>query len=180
MKKLFLIAVLLVAAVAIQAQTKLMTVANGSVGVDSVGVGDTQNTYYYINGSSGTQNSRVHPNGTKASQPITQHEVAYVLLGGVHSLVTETDSLLLSFEVSIDNTAWIHVDLGIPSVTATGTSVITGGTGVQRFAVKDLAAYAIYKITSGTLLYPYYRVKMIHMKATGNIYPKAFVVLKQL
>lgn len=182
MKKLFLILTLLTVTFIGHSQNILVDItANGSVGIDSVGVGDVQYTYYYVTSEAiGTQNGWIHPKGTKAKKAITDYSIQYVLLGGAHSLVTNTDSLLMSLEGSVDNIHWFHIDLGTPDVQATGTSVVTYLYTASRFAVKDLTAYALYKPTTGTIAYPYYRVKCIHMKVTGNIYPQARVVLKHI
>jgi hypothetical protein len=183
MKKITIIfALLLFAVVGFSQSIIVKTVANGSVGVDSVGVGDAQYTYYYVQGSSGTQNSRVHPLGTKATQPIKDYEVAYVMLGGEHSLVTVSqDSLLMSVQGSVDNSTWFHINLGSSVTTAgTGSPTVTYLAASSHFGTSNLTGYALYVITAGAMVYPYYRLVCEHMKATGNIYPKAYFVFKHL
>jgi hypothetical protein len=174
MKKLALIFVILLAAsFTMQAQLLTMTLADGLVGVDSINGATT--TYYYLGGSSATQNSIVTPHGLKATRPITQYEIHSVMAGTAHSLVTASDSTAISFEVSYDNTNWFQ----FPKVPGTSIGTGAGAPTIYTYTTYALLRYVQWVPDAGTCIFPYARVKMVN-SAAGAKYPKAYIILKKL
>ena len=174
MKKLFLILTLVAFAFIVQSQPLLtLTLADGSVGVDSISGNTT--TYFYMNGSSGTQNTIVSPHGLKASKPVTQYEIHSIMAGTAHSLVTASDSTAISVDVSYDNTNWFPLAVYPTNSIGTGAGAAT----IYKYTTYALLRYVTWVPTAGTCVYPYLRVKMVN-STTGRKYPKAYVILKQL
>jgi hypothetical protein len=173
MKKVALFIAFVFAVFALQAQIVTLTLANGSVGVDSISGSST--TYFYANGSTGTQNSISSPHGLKATQPITQYELVSYFAGTAHSLVTASDSTAISWEVSYDNTNWLALTgTYAGQQIGTGTSALT----LHVFTTYALLRYGEWKPTT-PYVYPYVRCKMVN-SATGRKYPKAYVILRKL
>lgn len=173
MKKLLMLIPILLLAFTLQAQLVTLTMADGLVGVDSINGATT--TYYYANGSSGTQNSIVTPHGTAATNAITRYEIYAVMAGTAHSLVTASDSTAISVEVSLDNTNWFQLPVLPTTIVGTGTGAAT----IYTYTTYDLLKYVLWVPTLNTAAYPYLRVKMVN-SATGAKYPKAYVILKKL
>jgi hypothetical protein len=176
MKKLFLTISLLLAVSAIMAQAVLtLTLANGSKGVDSISGATT--TYYYANGSTGTQNGIASPHGLKASSPIQNYSIVAYSAGTAHSLVTASDSTAISWEVSFDNTNWFALTATYPTAAnAVGTG--GGASTLHVYTTYALLRYAQWIPTTG-YTYPYIRCKMVN-STTGRKYPAAYVILKRL
>ena len=152
MKKLFMIITLIAFAFAVQSQgTLVLTLANGLVGVDSISGATT--TYYYMGGSSGTQNSIVSPHGTKAAHPVTQYEIHSIMAGTAHSLVTASDSTAITVQVSYDNVNWFPLPV-LPT-----NSIGTGGGAptIYVYTTYALLRYVQWVPTAGTCIYPYLR-----------------------
>lgn len=173
MKKLFLIITLIAFGLAMQAQLTTLIMANGLLAVDSINGATT--TYYYAQGTSGTQNSIVTPHGTAATKQIDKHTIYAVMAGTAHSLVTASDSTAISVEVSLDNTNWFQLPVLPTTIVGTGSSANT----IYTFTSYDLLRYCLWVPSAGAATYPYLRVKMVN-SATGAKYPKAYVILKKL
>lgn len=173
MKKLFLILTLFAFAIAAQSQLVTLTMANGLLAVDSINGATT--TYYYCQGTSGTQNSIVTPHGTAATKAIDDYEIYAVMAGTAHSLVTASDSTAISVEVSLDNTNWFQLPVYPTTIVGTGGGAPT----IYTYTTYALLRYVLWVPTLNTAIYPYLRVKMVN-SAAGAKYPKAYVILRKL
>jgi uncharacterized protein YdeI (BOF family) len=156
-------------------QTLILTLANGSVGVDSISGSTT--TYFYANGQSGTTNSIASPCRLKAQNQvkIQGYEVSRFIAGTAHSLVTASDSTAITWEASVDNTNWFPVTVYPTNAIGTGG----GANTIYAYTTYALLRYALWVPTAGSMVYPYYRVKMVN-STTGRKYPGAWIILKKL
>lgn len=174
MKKIaFLLFFSLFAVMVSQAQLITVAVKAGAVGVDSV-TGNT-NTYFYLNGNTGTQNSVAGTNRVKATNPITQYEIHAIHAGKAHSAVSGSgDSTRITIEVSLDNTNWYQWEI-TPS-----QYIGNGMVDLSSYYFGTLTSgYGLWKPTAGTNIWPYLRVKYDN-DATGAAYPIVNVILKKL
>jgi hypothetical protein len=179
MKKLFILfAILMISAFAVQSQIAVFTLANQSKGVDSVSIAGT--TYFYLNGTSGTQNSIVTPHGTKAGGPITQYSIQALVCGSTAN-VTNTDSTYFQWQVSLDNVNWMILpELPDYYVVSGGTHAVT--TPVYQWAAHGHAAgesnFGYYTFTTNPC-FPYVRLKTVGT-STARTYITAYALLKKL
>ncbi len=178
MKKLFLIFALFLAGIAVQAQLLHLTVANPTY--DSVQ--DNVDTYFYVNGVSGTTNSTVGPCRVKASSAITQYCLKELVVGAKHGQVQGSgDSVHYQIQASLDNTNWFYLSEIPDQYAGTGTHALTTPTGIWSGLgiAADVKDYALYNFTDGQYCFPYYRI-FVNNDATGHKFISAYVVLKKL
>lgn len=172
MKKIIFALILMLIAGMTSAQILVMPIKAGAVGVDSVS-GNTD-TYFYLNGTTGTTNSIAGANRVKATNPITQYTIYGIQIGKTHSAVSGSgDSTRFTVEVSLDNTNWLQWQIT--------PSVISGGMidySSYYFGVLT-NGYSLYIPTTGTGSWPYMRVK-VDNDATGACYPRIYALLKKL
>ena len=174
MKKIaFILAFSLFAVIVAQAQLITVAVKAGAVGVDSV-TGNTD-TYFYLNGNTGTQNSVAGANRAKATNPITQYEIQAVHAGKAHSAVSGSgDSTRITIEVSLDNTNWYQWKIDANQYIGNGMKDLS-----SNYFGTLTSGYALWTPTAGTGIWPYLRVKFDN-DATGAAYPIVNVILKKL
>jgi hypothetical protein len=155
------------------AQSLVLELANGAVGVDSISGSST--TYFYANGTTGTQNSIATPHGTKATKPILGYQIESYSAGTAHSLVTASDSTAISWEVSYDNSNWFPLNSTYPSQSV-GTGA--GANTLHVYTTYALLRYAQW-VPTVKPVFPYVRCKMVN-STTGRKYPKAYLILKKI
>jgi len=178
MKKLALIFAFVIAVFAVQAQTILLTVANPVY--DSVQ--DNVNTYFYINGVSGTTNSTVGPCRVKATTAITQHCLKELVIGYTHGQVAGSgDSIHFQVQASLDNTNWFYLSELPDQFAGTGTTAFTTPTGIWSSLgiTGGLIEAGLYTFTDGAYCFPYYRV-LADNDATGHKFIHIYAILKKL
>jgi len=181
MKKLALILFCLGFAVAASAQLTTLKVSLGN-GTDSIQ--DNVNTYFYVNGVSGTTNSTLGINRVKATAPITAYGLKSILIGTVHAAVAGSgDSTRVYLQGSLDNTNWVAINM-VGTAGTDGTLTLSTGdmydysSGYYGTLDGTMAGH-IYYTDAQMPCYPYYRF-LFDNDATGHKFPFIYVTLKKL
>jgi type II secretory pathway pseudopilin PulG len=163
MKKLLSLIAIMIIAIGVSAQIKVIQIAKGAAGVDSLNGAQTKYYYLKLNGAF----------TTAASYPMNEYYLyAFGATTTRSTTVTGTDSCQITFEVSHDNTNWVKF---------TGTTPKTIGGGVYTI-LPDMVTTttnggAVFQPTS--CYYPYVRVKFQHYKASCTMFPQCWVILKK-
>jgi hypothetical protein len=177
-KVLIFFAMLIFSAFATQAQTILLTVADPVY--DSVQ--DNVDTYFYLQGVSGTTNSTAGPHRIKAVKPITGYCLKELVVGYTHGQVQGSgDSIHFQVQASLDNSVWFYLSELPDQFAGTGTTAFTTPTGIWSSLgiTAGLVETGLYTFTDGAYCFPYYRIKADN-DATGHKLIHAYAILKQL
>ncbi len=152
-----------------------------TAGTDSIQ--NNVDTYFYLNGKSGTTNSTLGANRVKATSPITEYGIKAIQFGTVHGAVAGSgDTTRITIEVSLDNTNW-NAWLPIGTGGTLGTLVTSGGMfdySSNYFGTLAGTAYAMIHFSETQIpCWPYVRFKFDN-DATGRKFPICRVTLKKL
>lgn len=183
MKKILIgicMALALVVSIPVISHAQLLTLAVTN-GTDSIQ--DNVDTYFYLNGVSGTTNSTLGANRVKATSPITQYGIKAIQFGTIHGAVAGSgDSTRITIEVSLNNTNW-QTWLPVGGTGTLGTVIMSGGMydySSNYFGTLAGTAYATIHYTDSQLpVWPYVRFKFDN-DATGHKFPICYVTLKKL
>jgi hypothetical protein len=178
MKNILLTTVFLIACFFAQSQIARVVVTSGT---DSIQ--DNVDTYFYVNGVSGTTNSTLGASRIKATSPIKVSGVKAIQLGTVHGAVSGSgDSTRFYMQVSLDNTNWTDLNM-VGTDGSKGTLTLTSGMYDYSSGYYGTLAGTMYSVIYYTdaqmPCYPYIRFKLDN-DATGHKFPYICVLLKEL
>lgn len=163
MKKLITFLALVLLSTLMFGQTRVVQLAKGAKGVDSLYGAQTK--YYYLK-LAGTFTSA-------SAVPIYDYYVYAIQATTTRSAApTGSDSCHITFEVSADNTNWHKFTGTTPKVSGGGVYLIT-----DDLVTTTTNGSCVFQPT--TCYYPYIRVKFQHYVATTTMYPTAWVVMKK-
>lgn len=165
MKKFIAIFALICLAFGAIGQTKVIKIAKGAAGVDSLNGAQTK--YYYVKATGTTT--------TAASGPLADYYVFGIqALTTRSTTVTGTDSCHIWIEVSLDNTTWVKLTGSTSTVKTSG-----GGVYLQADDLVTTTTNGGAVFSQATNYYPYVRVAYQHYKASCTMFPTAWVVMKK-
>ena len=163
MKKLIAVIALNCMAFAVMGQTKVIQIAKGAKGVDSICGAETHYYYFKTNGTF----------SSASAVPMVDYYVyAFQATTTRAAVLTGNDSCQITFEVSADNSNW-HKFTGT-------TPKVSGGavyTTLPDMVTTTTNGSCVFQPTS--CYYPYVRVKFQHYVASTTMYPTAWIILKK-